>query len=262
MIFDKYFIKGNINKLIINFSDLHYEKDFNNKLLINIISNIKKYKPDYITFTGDLIDNNKVTYYEYEQVKPLFIFLEQLGLIAPTFICLGNHDLFIPDNIYNNDFYNNINNINNIYLLRNNSYSYKDISFSAYESPIDFYRNEKHKDIKTEFNKIKFKYSKTSILLVHSPEMIVENIDIFNKFDIILCGHMHNGLMPHFIKGTFGLITPKLKLFPKYCRGLKRFNGSTLITSGGITKLSNTSKKFHKFNFLYRPQIDLIYIKK
>ena len=71
---------------------------------------------------------------------------------------------------------------------------------------------------------------------------------------------MHNGMVPHFIKGNFGIINPKRELFTEYARGFKCINNTNIITSGGITKLSKSSK-LYTFDSLYKSQLDIISIK-
>ena len=92
----------------------------------------------------------------------------------------------------------------------------------------------------------------------------------FNKCDLILSGHMHNGCLPYwfskFINKTFktsrSIISPLRTILPKYSQG-KIYND---IKDGfvyeGINKLSKCTKNFHKFDFIYSKNIQLLTIKK
>lgn len=68
------------------------------------------------------------------------------------------------------------------------------------------------------------------ILLAHNP-------DYFTRYaewgaDLVLSGHVHGGLMKLPFLG--GVISPALKLFPKYDGGLFQKEGSTMILSRGL----------------------------
>lgn len=114
--------------------------------------------------------------------------------------------------------------------------------------------------------------SKIKILMIHSPRLIVDK-DILNyvkKFDIILCGHMHNGMMLPILDHLFrnsnkGIISPDRKLFPDNTRGIKEIeiDGKKiyLVITGGITKLGETTGFLSKFNSLYPMSVNHIYVK-
>ena len=69
-----------------------------------------------------------------------------------------------------------------------------------------------------------------SILLAHNPEQ-------FDKYalwhpDYVLSGHVHGGIVN--IPPFGGVISPQLKLFPKYDAGLFEAGDSTMILSRGL----------------------------
>ena len=252
MKFDKYFISGCMKMLIVNFSDIHYVDGFNNKILDDIYDSIRNIKPNFITVTGDIIDNTSVL----DDNNVLYDFFCRLSGICSVLICLGNHDLFNPIECYSSIF-KRLNNVDNIYVLDNSSIVFDDVAFSSITLGKDYYEGH---SVDIDIDEYKFSYSKYNVLLIHNPIHIEYNIEKFNKFDLILAGHMHNGLVPHFIKGNFGIVGPSKTFFPRFARGYKKIDGIDVIVSGGITKLSNSAKLFHRFNFMFCEQIDIIYI--
>ena len=64
-----------------------------------------------------------------------------------------------------------------------------------------------------------------------------------------------------------GIIAPNKSLYPDNARGIKKVKIDnkeiTLVISGGITKLSKSSVKLLHFgDYIYRPQIEYLMIKK
>ena len=63
--------------------------------------------------------------------------------------------------------------------------------------------------------------------------------DIIKELDInlVLCGHMHGGIVPYFMRKIFkniGFISPNKKLFPKYSYGKLKILKTNIIISSGI----------------------------
>ncbi|MBQ4082603.1 MAG: metallophosphoesterase [Clostridia bacterium] len=74
-----------------------------------------------------------------------------------------------------------------------------------------------------------------TILLAHRPELIEEYLPF--SFDLILCGHTHGGQFR--IPGICdGIYAPFQGLFPKYTGGQYQFDGTTMIISRGLTRVS------------------------
>lgn len=69
-----------------------------------------------------------------------------------------------------------------------------------------------------------------NILLAHHPAYG----DVYAKWgaDLTLSGHLHGGIIRLPVLG--GLISPQLRPFPKYDRGLYDISGRKLIVSGGL----------------------------
>lgn len=254
---------------IVLLSDIHFSKYFKIDNLNLILDNIRKIKPDYICVPGDIIDEVIVLY--DDKLKEIIIhFFKYLATINKVFITLGNHD--IKDK--NNDsiiFFNEIGKIKNIYLLNDTYYIDNNVVINGCNLPYEYYYNKKNEDdyavMLEHLNKIKLYFSDKlyNICLVHSPNgMLNKKIrNYFKKCDLMLCGHMHNGLvfkwLDKLIKNNYGIVSPNRRLFPKLARGYKKIGNTSLVISGGITKLSNCSGKILRiFNGVYPISINVI----
>lgn len=204
-----------------------------------------------------------------------------MGLInnkrIPVIIILGNHDIY-RENIYNdNDFFNrfskycsDLENLN-VILLRNDIYEDRYVRFVGFELPTYTYHSCNSIDLEKDFynnldiNLFISKNNKLNVCVVHNPINICnkEIKNILKNFDVILAGHMHNGLVISFVdrisKNNWGLIDPDKKFFSKVSRNIIKIRRNKyLIISGGITKLSNRSGIFKYGNFLFPMEIDII----
>lgn len=253
----KFNLSNRLNKKIVLISDIHYSSKADIKKLNKLVDNIKLINPDYICISGDLIDIAYVKDDDY-----LINFLTKLGLITKTIISIGNHEFYIDKkrNIYglNKNLLNKISNIYNIYLLDNKCILLDNINFIGITLEIEGYTNSNYMNI--DLNRyINKKYY--NILLFHSPlniELLLKNYNI----DLVLCGHMHGGVTPNILKKILkgrGIISPVRKLFPKYAYGLKKYNNTSIITTSGITILSNINK-FRSFNKFFKSEIVIINI--
>lgn len=261
-------IKKDINLLV--FSDIHFSSNKDINKLEKLLKRIEKYKIDYICIPGDTLDVPNINY-DY-----LIKFFTKLSKISTVLISLGNHDIRIKiteyREYYYNEFWDKINKIDNLYLLNNNSKNFKDIYFYGFTQSFNYYYEYKNenptimkKEIK-EYNVCNNLPNKLNILLMHSPiclydKEIKKELD---KYDIILSGHMHNGVIPPIIDDLFdnniGLVAPNKRVFPKYSRGIIKDN-NLLIISGGVTKLSRSAGKiFNLFNILFPISIEYIEI--
>ena len=257
----------------IHIGDIHYNETTSAKKLEYIKYAIEDAHPDYIFITGDLLDRPKITKNK-EKIKLLVSWLNSLGNIAKVFISLGNHDIILEEDY---KFFNKLNDINNIYVLNNQSYEDENIFISGFTLPTNYYYNiEKHEDenalletLQNNFNLVtNLPKKKYKVALIHSPILLSEKkvIEKLKEYDLILSGHMHNGLIPRIldkiIKNNYGLISPDKRLFAKNTRGKIKTKYYTIIITGGITKLSPSSTKIlSKLNGLYPISINKITVK-
>ena len=262
---------NNININIALISDIHYSYKVNKKILNKVLNKFKNLKPDYICIPGDILD--EATDYD----KNVYDFFEKLTKISKVIVSLGNHDLatFKKSKMYYNDtkWYNNLKTIKDLYILNNEQITFNNITFTGYTTLFDENNiyNDNPNNTLNDLKKLNFNINKYNILLCHSPQSILGNNKLYdNHFiknqNLILCGHMHNGMVPPIIDKIFktntGIIAPKKKLFPKYSRGSFSFNNTTLIICKGITKLAKHSNILRPFNFLYPIEIEMISINK
>ena len=257
----------------IHIGDIHYNETTSTKKLEYIKYAIEDAHPDYIFITGDLLDKPKITKNK-EKIKLLVSWLNSLGNIAKVFISLGNHDIILEEDY---KFFNKLNDINNIYVLNNQSYEDENVFISGFTLPTNYYYNiEKHEDedalletLQNNFNLVtNLPKKKYKVALIHSPILLSEKkvIEKLKEYDLILSGHMHNGLilriLDKIIKNNYGLISPDKRLFAKNTRGKIKTKYYTIIITGGITKLSPSSTKIlSKLNGLYPISINKITVK-
>lgn len=235
------------DKRILLISDIHYNNEKDIKKLNKVLKVIKKYNADYICIPGDIIDKNDISDKTY-----IINWLKELSKNSIVLISLGNHDIRIKDEFggykefIDKDFTSELSSIDNLYLLNNCSKSFKDIYFYGYTQSFDYYYKNEYED-KNIMNKELDKYgvckempNKYKILLMHSPICFNDLKNKLNSYDLILCGHMHNGVVPILLddifKGNRGLVAPNRKLFPKLARGVVK-DENVLVISSGITKI-------------------------
>lgn len=253
--YKKYIVENdkNINTKIIHISDIHFAHNYNAKRLEMIKNKIKKIKPNYICITGDTVDIHDVVYdTNYPDLKK---FINDLSEIGKVIISVGNHEYIkMEENGFgkteNIEWLKQLKK-DNIIILDNEIYEEKNISFIGYNPDYEYYykykekRPEKYnKELEKIIEKTKNKYK---ILLVHTPSIILradnyKNIKNIDKISLTLCGHTHGGMIPSFIPGHFGIISPTRELFPKNIRGNIKINNNNIIISSGIMKLSRKSK--------------------
>lgn len=257
----------------IHIGDIHYNETTSTKKLEYIKYAIEDAHPNYIFITGDLLDRPKITKNK-EKIKLLVSWLNSLGNIAKVFISLGNHDIILEEDY---KFFNKLNDINNIYVLNNQSYEDENVFISGFTLPTNYYYNiEKHEDenalletLQNNFNLVtNLPKKKYKVALIHSPILLSEKkvVEKLKEYDLILSGHMHNGLIPRIldkiIKNNYGLISPDKRFFAKNTRGKIKTEYYTIIITGGITKLSPSSTKIlSKLNGLYPISINKITVK-
>jgi len=250
-----YNLKSNINTNIVLISDIHYHSKEDIKHLNKILKNIINIKPNYICIPGDLTDEANI-----EDKKNLINWLTKLSNICPVIISLGNHEFYIKKREkkfgLNIKLINKIKKIKNIYFLDNSNILIDNINFIGLTLPVNYYYNNSL--VSDFFNNIKSNNKYYNVLLCHSPMYICDNEVLKHiNVDLILCGHMHGGVTPRILRPLFknrGLVSPKLKLFPKNCYGKLKLNNTDVIITSGITVISNMNK-FKKFKNFFASEI-------
>lgn len=260
------------NVTLAVFSDIHYCKNYPQKRLDTIYKSLQKHHPDYICIVGDLLDQGDVL--EDATCKETFItWLQELSKIAPVVIAIGNHDVTVkhPKQHYRfpREIMEAFTNIPNIYVLDNQSITMNSICFFGYTPSYAYYHQKPFECAKMYIEDIDqrlksfVKKECYSILLCHSPIYVtdseVRKTDTLRSMDLVLSGHMHNGILPFRIPGNYGLISPSKKLFPRYARGHFTLENTTYIVSGGVITFSDVSPRiFHPLNTVYPIHIEYV----
>ena len=248
----------------MHMADLHFYKNYPLKKLKKIEDKIKQKLVDYICITGDLLDTPEIT--KSMEIYYFLNFFRNLSLYAKVIVCLGNHDMLEESFKEYNDFLENLKNITNLHLLRNEKIVFDSVCFFSYEQPKAYFEKEKQycKKIIRDFkNKnLELDVNNYNIALIHSPLAFIENRKTLDM-DLILSGHTHDGLLfPPITKINnihFGIVSPNKELFQKNVRGIY-YDFPSMIITGGIIKLSKTAHLFHYFNILYPSSMNLIEI--
>lgn len=257
---------------LVLISDIHYSsKDDLNKLN-KVLEEIKVLNPDYICIAGDICDQAKVSNGDL-----LIKWLERLALIKPVMMIYGNHDLALyksQSSYFNKTFFDKVKKLKNVNLLNNEMIVDNNIRFIGLN--LGFYHYYKKDEGKVDF--INF-YNKTvkklnskyyNILINHSPialtkDGVLKKLNDYKNIDLVLCGHMHGGLVPNVLRPIFknrGLISPGKKYWlVKHAYGHFKIDDVNFIVSSGITKLSDVSK-FGYLDKFFSPEIVLIEIEK
>lgn len=258
----------------MHISDIHYSGLKDSSRLEKLYNIIKNYKTNYICITGDLIDSNNVVESDINS-KYLIEWIKKLSKLSVILISLGNHDIFLRNKhklvkYYNKNFWNRIRSINNVYVLDNEAYSDKNIYVYGFTLSYEYYYKYKKESVKLlldEINKNRvneINENKLKICMMHSPLRLSEKSvkEKFNCYDLILTGHMHNGVVPPIIDEIFdndiGIISPGKKLFPKMARGIIIDNNILSISAGMIKFHVTVTPLIRWANIIYPIPINII----
>ncbi len=207
-------------------SDLHC-REYGEKNC-DLVTKIKEQNPDFIAVGGDMVNKHSADDHVMRELLP------QLAEIAPTYCILGNHELYIKDEI---DFDKDIN-TTGAKLLDNNTVTLEihgekillggmsDFPYYEYNAP---YYNTPERYFWENFKEA----SKDcySILLHHQPEYL-ESIMQDSNVDLVMCGHTHGGAIQ--IPFVGGVFAPNQGFFPKYDKGEFDLYDTKMIVSAGL----------------------------
>lgn len=221
-------------KTVMQISDLHVGNRFDWNFLIESFQEAKKFKPDFVVYTGDFV--NKGTEQEYEDLRKV-IESAVFGKLG-TFGVLGNHDYGAGwENV---DCSKNICRILEecgITMLNNEQKESHGLNFIGFEdvwSP-NFDPMEVMKD---------YDSSKANIVLCHNPDVCDK--DVWNGYKgWILSGHTHGGQcrIP-------GVITPILPVKNK-----KYVSGEIDLKDGRMLYINRAIGHSFQVRFMVRPEI-------
>ncbi|MBQ8667696.1 MAG: metallophosphoesterase [Lachnospiraceae bacterium] len=216
-------------------SDLH-DTDVTHDGNRRLLRSIESINPDFVILAGDMITSYMQPSYNSDVA---FDFLRELANRFTVYYGVGNHEQRYkaePERFAGKydklvEFVQKL----DIHFL---SDSYIDreedkIRIYGFDIPIDNYRRA----VKTYLpdgiindrlgNPDENKYN---ILIAHNPDFF----DDYAAFgpDLVLSGHLHGGIVA--IPGIGGVISPQLRLFPKYDFGTFTKGNTTMIVSRGI----------------------------
>ncbi len=256
---------------IISINDLHSNKKTLLKKYLKILKTIEKENADYVAFVGDILDDSK------NIDNNLHLFFNSLASIVNKVVVVkGNHDDLTKRldfnkslkwvEYVNNDFFDKINLIRNVFVLNNKNLYIKDCNINFIGLYLNGYKHyelakEDERDFIKEVNNHfpnHFSSNYYNVLLCHSPQnvmnsKIINKIELLNTINLIISGHMHNGLIPYWLEKYVdlflklindeyyknrGLLSPSLEKFPCLTRGEIDFNGIKGIIGSPLTTIS------------------------
>ena len=123
------------------------------------------------------------------------------------------------------------------------------IEFSAINNSVYYYLQYKEQKefFEQEYNlrepKMSFSKDTYSILLTHDPKSIYrlskERGECFvPNTDLVVSGHMHNGLTPNFLQGMMkgkGILSPDYTFFPEIAYGVKEVGDTIFLVNGAVS---------------------------
>lgn len=216
---------------IVFVSDLHNKQYGRNNE--NLVRAIRECSPDLLVIGGDLI--NGIPNAKREVALQFLKEMKQYPMIYAN----GNHEhrIALYPETYGTagiDYEKELKEIN-IDRLVNGKVSYPSENIIFYGSQIDAeYWDKFHAPEMQEsyLEKILGKCDQDSytILLAHKPDYF----QTYKKWgaDLVLSGHVHGGIVR--IPGWKGILSPNIRLFPKYDGGMFQEEGSTMIISRGL----------------------------
>ncbi len=267
------------DRKILLISDIHKQKGKSENHLKLIKSQLVEnfHNIDFVVIPGDVVnDANDLQDKSFN--RELAKELEQFLSGKKTIISLGNHDQMHLNNskkwepASNELIYEALDNVPNIKLLRNGELIVDgDMSFSSFSPNVRYYteRKENIEDYKKEFyefyNENLFNEETYNVFLTHEPQSIIKlsrlnKSCIQNNTDLVVSGHMHNGLLPNIMQPFFknrGLLSPQLELFPEFAQGTYKVAKTDFIINGAV----NTRVETPLINSLYSYNATLIDIK-
>ena len=213
-------------------SDLH-NKEYGkqNKKLLRAVRDIS---PDAVLLGGDILTAKKG-----ESFDKASEFVKRIAEEFQVYYANGNHEFRIriyPDKYGQmSELYEKSIQSPKITRLMNQTMLVPELNvkISGLEIGAQYYKKFEKKKMESEYVETllgKNDLNCFHILMAHNPEFFSQYAEY--GADLILSGHVHGGVavMPCF----GGVISPSLRLFPKYDGGLFRENGVAMVLSRGL----------------------------
>ena len=214
-------------------ADLHNKKYGRDNVLL--LDCIRREKPDLILIAGDIL-----TAKPRAELGTALEFVGELAKDFPVFYGVGNHEhrLQLYPEVYGDMAEHYAEGLKKlgISMMENQSVVLEQYGITVTGSQINekFYRRRKKISMdKSYLTSILGEADKQhyQILLAHNP-------DFFPQYgawgaDLVLSGHIHGGVV-RIPLWNRGLVSPAVKLFPKYDGGLYYEGASTMLLSRGL----------------------------
>ena len=236
---------------VIILSDLHSKVygDDNDILL----ESIKNENPDIILIAGDMLVGRVD-----EEHKHAVSFCTRLTNIAPVYYALGNHEQRMKEDIdiYGDRAFKDYKEklvSAGVHFIENDhldvDFKGQIVSIYGLELPMDTYKKFKKIVVtKDDVEKCigKCNENRFNILIAHNPSYM----EAYKEWgaDMIVSGHLHGGLIRLPFIGA--VITPQMRLFPKYSGEITLEDGKCIIVSKGLGT--------HTFNIRFLNQAEVI----
>ena len=227
--------KGSRERIFVLLADLHnHVYGPENQVLLDAI---KAQKPDAVLTAGDMLIANGQD--SFAPALRLFQRLCREGL--PVFYGNGNHEyrMRLHPEVYGNKYQEYARGLRDcgVILLENESVSFETDGFRLKIYGFELNDRYYHKCPRTPFHPGELRKAlgtpdpgRYNILLAHNP-VYLDDYSAWGA-DLTVSGHLHGGIIR--IPGIGGVISPQVKLFPKYDAGHFRKNGRDLIVSRGL----------------------------
>lgn len=216
-------------------SDLHNRQygDKNETLFNDIV----RLEPDFIVFGGDMITSCMEKWCDYSDT---LAFIKRLADLYPVYYGMGNHEERLkrrPEKFPQGEYERLTESLKKINapIIDNDKIILNELGITIYGINIEhrFYQKVITKTLPIGYIKDKLgdiNKDTYNILIAHNPEHFKTYSDW--GADLVLSGHVHGGIIRLPLLG--GVISPALKLFPKYDGGLFTQNASNMVLSRGI----------------------------
>jgi hypothetical protein len=219
------------SKRIVLLTDLHGNRHGreNEKLL----SQIDAAQPDLVCICGDMITykKRKKSSLSEKDTKRTLSFLRVLAKQYPVYYSPGNHEIRLPDY---GEYKEEIKKTGIHYLENEWAYPDGEYAIAGLDLPEYWYhkcwekRQMKNSDLEALLGEPE--QGRFTVLLAHNPEYFPQ----YAKWgaDMVCSGHVHGGMVR--IPFLGGVISPSLRLFPRFDAGLYREENKSMVLSRGL----------------------------
>ena len=272
-------------------SDFHFSERTEHNRIIKLIDDVEKEQPDYIFLLGDIINDGKNVNNIFRNVS---FYLNLIGTLAPVYMVYGNHDVMVKNNdnwdeFVNDDYVSMLKGIYNMRVLDDESVMLREnIGLVGIKLPFSYYQNyseDSSKCLEIMNDKVNNHLldnifnSSFNIFLTHTPnnffdkefylkllDTIKNDINRNVNFDVLIAGHLHNGLIPSYVdkiipgnRGLVGVVGKNYKLLANNSRGIKNITDNT---KGIILPAVTTLESYPSLNGMYPAKAKTLVLKK